>query len=440
MNHGPARRQGRSRRHRRCVPEPRLSAAPVQGDQGFAVDPRTCKLLPQASKCTQGFAQPQQPTPGHPGSHQHGHRARDPTRDSVLAAGDGVCAGRPTLQGTRAPQGVTASPVAWVPAPAPPRPSAGWEPQTEIPPVAARPAPVTRGTRRSGYTSRTRRQTRHSSAGTGAPAPTTVPRAGTAVPRCHRHCPGPAGAGSLDLEGAGSATNAQRCPGQPRTAGQPRSTVGTTPRHCPPMEGGPARPPPRSGTSPVCCFGVGSWSRGALSQFPRTPGKQHGSRSRQPLVVFSPGCGAQPAPWERRAGNSAAPDSPFWLGDSRQTSAAGCAAGRGTGPLGTRRPRLAWVDPAGRRPRDTSGHRDLVAPCPRLGQAPGGRDQARLGSAVPGGAKPPLAAGAAGGRADARQCHVPPATASQLWHSRERQRPRRAHAAPRRALPRATPR
>lgn len=285
VNHGPARRQGRSRRHRRCVPEPRLSAAPVQGDQGFAVDPRTCKLLPQASKCTQGFAQPQQPTPGHPGSHQHGHRARDPTRDSVLAAGDGVCAGRPTLQGTRAPQGVTASPVAWVPAPAPPRPSAGWEPQTEIPPVAARPAPVTRGTRRSGYTSRTRRQTRHSSAGTGAPAPTTAPRAGTAVPRCHRHCSGAAGAGSLDLEGAGSATSAQRCPGQPRTAGQPRSTVGTTPRHCPPMQGGTSPAPTPQWDEPSVLL----WGEIVVPRCPVPVPPDSWEAARQPLTA-APGC------------------------------------------------------------------------------------------------------------------------------------------------------
>lgn len=118
------------------------------------------------------------------------------------------------------PTGAAASPTVRVLTPAPPHPAAGWEPQTEIPPVTAGPAPVTPGTRHSGYASRTRRQTRHSSGGTGATAPATAPAMGTAVPcrRRQQHRPALAAprvpAGWI-LGGAG----------QPSGTGGPTSTV-----------------------------------------------------------------------------------------------------------------------------------------------------------------------------------------------------------------------
>lgn len=142
---------------------------------------------------------------------------------------------------TRAPQGAAASPMVWVLTPTPPCPAAGWEPRTEIPPVTAGPAPVTPGTRRSGYASRTRRQTRHSSGGTGARAPAAAPAMGTAVPCCRRqqHCPGLAAPQVLAgwiLGGAGQPSGAG---GPTSTVGQPRSTLGT-PTHT--AEGAPPGP------------------------------------------------------------------------------------------------------------------------------------------------------------------------------------------------------
>ena len=384
---------------RTCTPlprasgTPRASLSPTAGPWAVPVPPRPGTLWASSNPCLPTTTSPNTDTgPGTP---------RWPVGTTSLPAATVSLLASPPCGGTRAPQGVAAGPTAWVLAPAPPHPAASWEPQTEIPPVAAGPAPVTPGTRRSGYTSRTHRQTRHSSVGTGAPAPATAPGTGTTVPRhhWHQHCPGLAAPwvpARRILEGVGqpgSAPKAQRCPGQPyppvpRTVGWLRSTLGT-PTHTPalPAHGGgtpgPSPAPtlrwgpdpqdePREPQVPQPCplpGRQGSRSRGAPSRFPTSSreaaGLHHGSRSQQPPVVFSPGCGAQPAPWERRAGNSAAPDSPFWLSDSRQTSAAGCAAGPRHGAARDTAPRAGVGGPSGqaaaRHPR-TPGFGGTVPP------------------------------------------------------------------------------
>lgn len=196
--------------------------------------------------------------------------------------------------GTAAPKGAAADPAAWVLAPAPPHPTAGWEPQTEIPPVAAGPAPVTPGTRRSGYTSCTHRQTRHSSAGTGAPAPTTAPGMGTTVPRHRRHQryrspAAPWVPAHWILEGAGQSGSA------PRTAGQSRSTLGTPTRTLAPP--GPARPPPRdtgpaqrtAGPAALPAAGWGVTVPECPIPVPRQLLGSGGIVPRQPLAAV-PGC------------------------------------------------------------------------------------------------------------------------------------------------------
>lgn len=117
VNHAPARRQGQSRRHtlgtggtRRsqgCPQPPFKGVWECWGQCG----PQDSHAAPKGQRRTQGLAQPcrgslgsagapvpwhpagqQQPTPGRPSSHQHGHGARDP----ALA---GVRAGLPTPRG-----------------------------------------------------------------------------------------------------------------------------------------------------------------------------------------------------------------------------------------------------------------------------------------------------------------------------------------------------
>ncbi|XP_040981329.1 splicing factor 3B subunit 4-like [Aquila chrysaetos chrysaetos] len=155
---------------------------------------------------------------------------------------------------------------------------------------------------------------------TPLPAP-ALPRPGCPV---GAGSPDPGRSGPVQLSPSHRRTALQH-PGDPHPhLGTPRPSPAPTLRYSPDPQDQPREP---QVPLPV----GGSQSQSAPSQFPASSweaaGLCHGSRSQQPPVVFSPGCGTQPAPWERRAGNSAAPDSPFWLGDSRQTSAAGCAAG-----------------------------------------------------------------------------------------------------------------
>lgn len=315
VNHAPALRQGQSRR-RHTLGTGSVHPAPVRGDlgvpgpvwasgpacrsQGPAAHPGT-RSAPRRSPggadvvtpCRPAATQARPPPRTRGQGHRAGQQGRRPCRRRWCS-----CWSPHAVGAQRHPRERLLTPQRGSSPPAPPHPTAGWEPQTEIPPVAAGPAPVTPGTRRSGYTSRTRRQTRHSSAGTGAPAPTTAPGMGTTVPRRrrHQHYRSPAAPwvpAHWILEGAGQSGSA------PRTAGQPRSTLGTPTRTLAPP--GPARPPPcdtaltlrtspgnRRSRSPACCrWGV------TVPECPipvprQLPGSG-GIVPRQPLAAV-PGC------------------------------------------------------------------------------------------------------------------------------------------------------
>lgn len=215
----------------------------------------------------------------------------------------------------------------------------------------------------------------------------------------------PMGAGEPDPGRSEPARLSHKGPAVPGPAPQHPGDPHPHPGAACPQRG--AWPPPRGAAptlstnpgncrsrSPACCwggFGPGVPCPGS----PRAPRKQQdcatAAACSSPRLFL-----ALDAARSRRPGNRVP-------GTARpQTALSGSATAgrqvqlaappaRGTGPLGTRRPGLAWVDPAGRRPRDAPGHRDLVAPCPWPRQAPGSWDQARPGWDLVylGGAKPP---------------------------------------------------
>ncbi|XP_061333513.1 basic proline-rich protein-like [Pezoporus flaviventris] len=349
VNHAPARLQGRSQRHTLgtdCVCQSWGCHSRAQGDVGLVWTPGTAwaALMPL----------------------RHGTRwtSINPHPDTATQRWGRSPCQHPTGAPRREPSPRGSSPLT------PPRPAAGWEPQTEIPPVVARPALVTPGTRCSGYTSRTRHHAPHSSAGTGAPAPATAP--GTAVPRCHRH--------HLCTVGAASPKD-QPCPPPPApgTAGTPThahsgDTPGSSSTPILRMSAGNPKSRSRGVTVPGCPIPaphgllLGSSRIAAARGSPRLFLALDAARSRRP----GNGVPGTARPQTALSGSATA---------GRQVQPAAPAAWGRSGH-GTR----GWRGTAQRAGGsvNTPGQRDLVAPGPWLRQAPG-PGHAGMGPGIPGG-------------------------------------------------------